>query len=559
LVEAIASQPGRKQRDIASGLRAQGFTFSGIALGAAWAEVRGAGAGKHSKRASYKRGSKAQPLCEIEEDVPLADPVSISEPDDKPLYGGILPAPDVHRRKLDGRRFFFTAAQNNTMLHDDWWASVQQFCRVNNVQLGVSRISYNKSGWQKVTTESEGLWYDPRIEPYVLDEQVKIADDLVFCGELDVLATAVNPLSGLDNYTGPNSAIIPHTKQAMQSLATMKNEPAKFLYTTGTSTLRNYIDRKAGQVASYHHIYGGLYVEIDDEGEWFARQINAEDDGTFYDLDRVYGPGWDKPADIMGRPMVNLGDIHIEKMDAKQLSGAMDMLATLNPKGVFLHDLLDFEARNHHNKQDPLFLHEQHFQRSPSVEFGIMQAARFLAHLQERFPKTVLYVIRSNHDEAFKRWMREGTKYPDPVNMRYWHEVNAAYLRAVEERSNSFDVYQWAIKQAAAKLGADLDLVQFIQEDQSLVLNGIEYGLHGHLGLNGARATPRSYRQIGRKANTGHTHSAGIIEGIFTSGVLGSLDMGYNKGPSSWSCSHIITYPNAKRTIVTQRKHKWRA
>jgi len=59
--------------------------------------------------------------------------------------------------------------------------------------------------------------------------------------------------------------------------------------------------------------------------------------------------------------------------------------------------------------------------------------------------------------------------------------------------------------------------------------------------------------------NTGHTHSTGIIDGVYTAGVHGKLDMDYNKGPSSWSHSHVITYPNGKRAIITIKDGKWRA
>jgi len=64
---------------------------------------------------------------------------------------------------------------------------------------------------------------------------------------------------------------------------------------------------------------------------------------------------------------------------------------------------------------------------------------------------------------------------------------------------------------------------------------------------------------MGRKAIVGHTHQAGIHDGIYTAGVSGSLDMDYNRGPSSWSHSHVLTYPNGKRAIVTMWRDKWRA
>jgi hypothetical protein len=33
----------------------------------------------------------------------------------------------------------------------------------------------------------------------------------------------------------------------------------------------------------------------------------------------------------------------------------------------------------------------------------------------------------------------------------------------------------------------------------------------------------------------------------------------YTKGPSNWTHSHIVTYTNGKRTIVTIYNGKWRA
>ncbi|ASV44559.1 DNA transfer protein [Agrobacterium phage Atu_ph02] len=482
------------------------------------------------------------------------DDKDLRKKEEKPLRGGRLHTPDEFRERLKGKRFLFTVAQNNTKLHEKFWATLTRMAKKRKAKLCIAKLSYNKNGWQKITTESEGLWYDERIEPFVITEQVKVADDLVFCGDLDLLPTMQFPLTGLDNYTGINSAIVPHTKMQMQSLATMKDADAKMLYTTGAVTLRNYIQRRAGQIAEFHHVFGAVWVEIDDKGKWFVRQLNADENGIIYDLDRVWGPTYDVPATEFGRPFINLGDIHIEKSDDDQMTGALSMLTELNPEKVFIHDLLDMRSRNHHNLKDNHFL-VQHLNHS--VEADVTKAALWLQTMAQAYPETTFYVIRSNHDEALGRWVKNGSGFPDPVNLRYWHELNAAMLRFAE-RGESLDVFQYALYLTAPELPT-LRNVRFVQEDESVVYLGIEFGMHGHLGPNGARGNPRNFRQLGRRANTGHTHSAGIIDGIYTAGVLGSLDMGYNKGPSSWSCSHIITYPNAKRTIVTQRGNRWKA
>lgn len=469
----------------------------------------------------------------------------------KPVRGGRLKAADELRPRLKGKRFIFTVAQNNTKLHEGFWSTLTYMQKKLKAKLCVGKLSYNKNGWQKITTESEGLWYDDRIVPFVQDYQVKVADDLVFCGELDILPTMQYPLTGLDNYTGPNSAIIPHTKMQMKSLATMKDLFPKLLYTTGACTLRNYIQRRAGQIADYHHVYGALYVEIAEDGTWFARQLNADDDGCVYDLNTLWGPGWSKHAVTVGRPYVNLGDIHIEKMDAQQMLGAIDMLQALNPQKVFIHDLLDMMSRNHHNLKDPHFMVKM---LGRTVQADVRMAATWLKKTRDMFPYTGMYVIRSNHDQALGRWVKNGSGFMDPINARYWHELNAQALRCIEQKKPCDIFVEALLKEQPALHGID-----FIQEDESVIYRGIEFGMHGHLGPNGARGNPLGFKQLGRRANTGHTHSAGILDGVWTAGVLGSLDMDYNVGPSSWSCSHIITHPNGKRQIVTQRGKRWRA
>ena len=476
---------------------------------------------------------------------------------------GTVTSPDEKRRTLTGGRFVFTAAQNNTELHEGFWYALQRYCKETDAKLYVSRFTYNKAEWKKrggvsldKSDEDEEIWYDPRIKPFILDESVKVANGLVFCGELDILPTAATPLATLYNYTGPNSGIVPHAKVALQSLATMKDEPAKMMYTTGACTLRNYIERKAGQVATFHHVFGALVVEIDEHGDWFARQLMASDDGGFYDLNEWFDRD-SNGTDIVG-PIVTLGDVHIEKMDHTALAGALDMLKTLGPEHLFVHDLIDFEARNHHNIRDPHFLAKKHFTGIESVEANIEAGARFLHGIKKQFPNTDIHVVRSNHDQAFERWLKEPSGQFDAENAHYWHYWNSVWHTYIKH-GQYIDLFADAMRDAGSRNGFAVNDIHFVKEDESVVLYDIEHGMHGHRGINGSKGNPKQFRQMGRKANTGHTHSAGIIDGVYTSGVLAELDMEYNAGPSSWSHSHILTYPNGKRCIITQRGNKWRA
>jgi hypothetical protein len=101
--------------------------------------------------------------------------------------------------------------------------------------------------------------------------------------------------------------------------------------------------------------------------------------------------------------------------------------------------------------------------------------------------------------------------------------------------------------------------VIFLSEDESFTICGdIECGSHGHNGNNGARGSTRAFQKQGKRFNIGHQHSAGIKDGVYVAGVSGKLDMGYNVGGSSWTHSHIVTYKNGKRAIITLKNGKWR-
>ena len=482
-----------------------------------------------------------------------------NEKAEKPISAGELLPPNRRREKLKGKRFVITAAQNNTNVHEGFLRALETYCKANDAQLLVSRFTYNKGAFDNSKEQDGDLWYDPKIMKYALDHPAEVNKSMVIGGELDISPTAANPLSGFDNYFQGASGIVPHPKVAMKSLPGLGEDSARFLYTTGAVTQRNYIQRKAGQKAEFHHNYGALLVEVDDEGNTFVRQLAADNSGAFQDLTDKYLP---TGKVLHNQPVeaVTLGDIHIEKSDPVQEEisfGQRGILETLKPKYMFVHDLLDFTARNHHNTKDPFFWAEQMHNKA-TVEGGIELAASWLKAHERPDRKDI--VVESNHDEAYTRWLKEADARFDPENARFWHESCAEYLRKIEAGEPRINMFEWAVRSKA-----ELKNAGFLLENDSFVIcndedgRGIECGLHGHSGPNGAKGSPMGFRTMDMKVNTGHTHSAGIIDGVYTGGLSAQLDMGYNKGPSSWSHSHIITYPNGKRTIITTKGGKWKA
>lgn len=472
------------------------------------------------------------------------------------------------------RRFIFTCAQNNTKLHAKLWQNLLALKSYYKAELHISRFAYIKTGLgahgdkaknfvnakPKEGQRVNDLWWPEEIQEYLSDERLEVAPGLVWCGEQNTLPTAVRPLSGMEVYTGRKSAIVPHVKLAMDSIASGKHEPTKFNYTTGTITLRNYIQKKAGLRAEFHHCYGGLLVEVDGDGDWFVRQLNADSEGTIYDLDLRVKDGEVTTGHRV--EAITWGDVHVALLDPMVATlGWADqgMAWALRPRYQFIHDVLDFRSRSHHDQKDPHILFQRHRASEESVQAEVEAVAEFLINSKVEDCKTI--VVDSNHHHHIGRWLKEQNGLRDPINARFWSLLQSEVYHHMEETGQQPNFLLCALK----LVQKDIDKhAVFLSEDQSFIVcpdanGGIECGMHGDRGPNGSYGNPAKLARMGRKANTGHTHSAGIFEGVYTAGTCSILDPDYVRGPSSWSHSHIVTYPNGKRAIVTMWNQKWRA
>lgn len=474
---------------------------------------------------------------------------------EKGIAAGETKDPTHKRKILKGSRYVITSAQNNTFVHDKFLKSLLKYCEENGAELLVATFHYNKNGFQNGADKE--VWFDPKIREYIVDESCLIGNDLVFCAELNILPTAVNPLSGLQNYTNKLSAIVPHAKLQLESLPTPKCEPAKLMYTTGTITQRNYVQMKAGQKAEHNHVFGAIIAEVDNEGDWFVRQLVAESEtGNFYDLNKYYTPNRVE----CGCPVeaINWGDVHAAKLDKEVAEASWgdsnnSMISCLNPKYLFLHDIFDHKFRNHHNIKDPYFLYKMFVDGTESVEEEVLLTTKVIEKMVGKCEEVV--VVSSNHDLALERWLKEQNYKTDPVNALFFLQMQYLNYKSMQQG----EVLE-TFKTACNLVNPKTKPVTFLKEDESFIIcKNIECGQHSQNGNNGGRGSIRAFQMQGGRFNIGHSHSANIKDGVYQAGVSGKIDMGYNKGGSSWSHSHIVTYQNGKRSIVTLKTGKWRA
>lgn len=466
--------------------------------------------------------------------------------------------------KSDGQRkvgkFVITSAQNNTPIHQPFFAALINYCEVNNADLLV--IPYRYKNPTSVFSDKEHEKWDAALDEYMVNGNVKVCPELVLVGGVKIQPTAVQPLSGFEGYTGNSSAIFGHPKIQMKTVPTPSKELPKFLVTTGAVTVPNYTDSKAGFKGEFHHSLAALIVEVTDE-DFHVRHVHGQADGSFYDLDTYY-----TETDFVGGQRIAAlvtGDTHAmfldKEVEAATYSNEDSIVNVLRPEIRVFHDLNDFYSRNHHHRGDDLTNFAKHLFGNDDVEAELQIAADLIDRYND--PDSLNVIVKSNHDEALDRWLREANPLNDPQNARFYFYLKYHQYKSVKKSDNgrfeAFDPFEfWCLNPDQQRGLQAHDNTVFLKRDQSMVVGNIELGFHGDKGPNGARGSIQNMSKIGTKAIIGHSHSPGIYEGVYQVGTSSQLDMGYNSGPSSWMTTHAIVYPDGKRTLINIINGKWR-
>lgn len=467
---------------------------------------------------------------------------------------------DTKQRLSDKKVYVITAAQDNTPVFEAFWENLNAYVKYRDAELIVGGFTYDHSLFTDHSAE-HGV-YDSRLGPFLLAEHRHLTEGLLYCGGANILPTSPNPIGGWETMSLEAWAIIPHARISLKSVPTMLDEEAKIVMTTGVVTEPNYVKRALGQKSEFHHTFGAVVVEIDDSGMFHCRHINAESSGTFYDLDVKVEHG--KITTDNRVEAINWGDIHHawleDDMKIVCWNRSDSIIEQLQPKYQFIHDLLDFRARNHHNRNDVAFRKVLHGTDDDNVENEIIKASLWLSEIERDFCETV--VVESNHDIALENWLSDVEAVHDPENVVFWHKCNMLRLEGLSK-----DKHYHLLKELIKEYVSDYDEEfrrepTFVREGESFKIcldsiSPIQCGLHGHVGPNGSRGSATNLSKISSKLNVGHYHSATIVNGVYAAGVMASLRMRYNeRGPSAWSHSLIVTYPNGKRTMITVRRDK---
>jgi hypothetical protein len=472
-----------------------------------------------------------------------------------PTFKVESPTVILERPIPDGtKRFIVTAAQNGTPVNEPFWGCLTSMAKRLHAEILVIPLRYKNPTSQWTGSQQNAEYWDPKVRPYLWNVRRALNRNVMVLGDIKIQPTASSPLTGADALSHASSGIIGHTKLQMRCVPTPSNRMAKILTTTGACTVANYTDSRSGRIGEFHHSLSAVLVELDGP-RFYLRQVHFDTKTrSVTDLDVRYVPNGYGAAP---RPLaLFMGDTHVKFVDPlveRATFGEGGMVHTLRPQYLFWNDLLDSYSCNPHHQGDPFKAIAKRFFNADDVRAEVNQAIDFV---RDRTPEDCTSVIvRSNHDDMLRRWMLRADWKEDPVNAEFYLETALAMARGTRlgptgtEYPDPFTY--WFRKAQIAR-------TRVLDSDESMVLGGVEHGMHGDSGPNGSRGSIGNLRRIGVRSFIGHSHSPGINEGCYQVGTSTALTAEYTKGPGSWLNAHGITHADGKRQIVVMVDGKWR-
>jgi hypothetical protein len=447
------------------------------------------------------------------------------------------------------KRLLITWAQNNTPVHEPFLKNMEAYAEEIGARIYVVAGRY-KNPTSVFTDKDHESWHS-RVQPYLYANREKVHKHLVIVGDVKVVPTAVNPMVSMEGFSGQESCIFGHPKTQSKTVPVLEGRPPKKMQTTGSCTVPNYTDSKAGKKGEFHHTLGFVIVEVKNGNIHFSRQVTATDDGNFNDLyynvefnseeefdpNTIYKDGMEGKTKISRINEVDAliaGDIHFGEQDQRILDVTLDVLMKkLYPKTVVLHDVFNGHSISHHDRKDPFAQYIKEKEGKNDLEKEIQELLEGL----KPFEKYKTVIVRSNHDDFLDRWLKD-------VDWKKGGSIKNSicymkYAQLLLEEKAPKGVIPYLINERYPNMIT-------LGRDDSYRVHDWEVGQHGDIGASGSRGSATQFRRLNTKMIVAHSHAPLRQDGVVQVGTSTLLRVGYNKGPSAWMHSHAIVHKDGK-------------
>lgn len=443
------------------------------------------------------------------------------------------------------KRVFVTTAVNGQPVNEKAFDSISNFCEKQKALLLLipchdpAHNLDNEIEWHMDELLVDHEWVFDKL---VLNSNIHVSS-------VRVTAKQMKPSTQMDRFTqSDGSMILGSPKQSLEYVPVSNVKFPHALMSTGALTLPNYASTRGNSlrtafIAEHDHVMGGLIIEIQDDKIYHFRQVQFAKDGSFADLGTLYSGK--KTSRII--PKIIIGDYHAGDHDLPTERAWLELADFTQADEVIMHDLHNGLSTNHHDENKMVTL----ARRAREGRLDLIKELGITGSVLNLWTGKVakVTVAKSNHDEFLHRWIDNAKFSKDPYNFQ-------AGCRLADKAVDGIDPLVYGIE-----LYGNLnrpERVNWLDRDQDYRIAGIECGAHGDLGGNGSRGSRANLERSYGKAVIGHSHSPGILRGIFQVGTTSLLKLDYNRGPSSWLHCSCLLYPNGQRQLINAIEGQWR-
>lgn len=449
------------------------------------------------------------------------------------------------------QRLIITSAQNNTAVDEDFLRCIESYREATGAGLVVIPIKYKTINSED---DSSADAYDESIIDYLCENTLTFSqcNVKVYAG-LRIQATAENPLSGLDPLSKGWTVIVGHAQVQLKTLPNLDKRISDILTTTGAITVKNYSKSKLGEKARFNHSLSAIVLEFDDD-VYHLRHLNYDPvTKSFFDIDRQYKS--DGSIEQHSAEALVTGDEHALFRDpiVEQYTYTAEdsIVNTLKPKYIVRHDVLDFHSGSHHHAKNIFVKFAKHHACSDDVELEVLKTIDYINDTTPDF--SISLIVKSNHNEHLLRWLNEVDIRVEPWNAKFYHLLMYMMLSNTKISDSGSDYPDPFELYSTPRLKQN---VEFINREYKI--HDIVVGMHGDIGINGARGSAIGFSRLPDKAIIGHSHSPSIQKGCYVVGTSSRLALEYNKGASTWHHAHCIIHQNGKRQLIFVTHRGWR-
>ena len=475
-----------------------------------------------------KESSVERMIRKIKEPVKIAAIKSSSSKAEKTLKHSDL-EPLTYEGK--SRVYFVTSVQNNADVNYKALKTVESYCKARNAHLLVGQVLYNHD-------QDESMDFDPRLNKYYVNRETMLGSDTKVLFDVNILATRKYPCRAVSTMTQGKNTIVMSARRQIIPIPSGVFEDTNHIFSSCTLSHPHYIQKTAGQDAEFHHVYGGLIVEVDSDGTCFHRHVTINSDGSFYDLGVKYDGG---KSEHVGCLDAVLGDSHAPNHDVEITSKIKSILRGMNCEDVSLHDVYDAEMVSPHVYTTGALRHKM----SGGVADEYNKAMAYVKDMAGHF---AINLIPSNHNNMLDRWIfKQDWKRLPADDMQFYLKMSELALGS----TSSLDLFD---QDCAANI---FDLSAY--ERHIPIMTGKYQNVHGDCGINGARGiNPSTANKIGCHIIHGHTHNVQWIDGVLSIGHTSNMGHGYNeRGWSTWQRGFSVRYADDHVQMLIARGNKF--